>query len=104
MEATAKASHGVTSRACPAVKTSRRKKCNMKFFRLRTITGSFTVCWLLTLIESLGIFLVADFLSFFLSYALVSLPAYGLVTYDGTPDCHIHPSRDRTPQKMPSER
>ena len=55
------------------------------FFRGRTITGSFTVCWLFTLIGSLGIFLAADLLSFFLSYALVSLPAYGLVTYDGTP-------------------
>jgi multicomponent Na+:H+ antiporter subunit A len=39
------------------------------FFRLRAITGSFTVCWLLTLIGSLGIFLAADLLSFFLSYA-----------------------------------
>ena len=55
------------------------------FFRGRTITGSFTICWLFTLIGSLGIFLAADLLSFFLSYALVSLPAYGLVTYDGTP-------------------
>ena len=55
------------------------------FFRGRTITGSFTVCWLFTLIGSLGIFVAADLLSFFLSYALVSLPAYGLVTYDGTP-------------------
>ena len=55
------------------------------FFRRRAITGSFTVCWLFTLIGSLGIFLAADLLSFFLCYALVSLPAYGLVTYDGTP-------------------
>ena len=49
------------------------------------MTGSFTVCWLFTLIGSLGIFLAADLVSFFLCYALVSLPAYGLVTYDGTP-------------------
>ena len=55
------------------------------FFRREAITGSFTVCWLFTLLGSLGIFLAADLLSFFLSYALVSLPAYGLVIYDGTP-------------------
>jgi formate hydrogenlyase subunit 3/multisubunit Na+/H+ antiporter MnhD subunit len=55
------------------------------FFRGRTITESFTVCWLLTLIGSLGIFLAADLVSFFLCYALVSLPAYGLVAYNGTP-------------------
>ena len=55
------------------------------FFRGRAMTGSFTVCWLFTLIGSLGIFLAADLVSFFLCYALVSLPAYGLVTYDGTP-------------------
>ena len=55
------------------------------FFRREAVTGSFTVCWLFTLIGSLGIFLAADLLSFFLSYALVSLPAYGLVICDGTP-------------------
>ena len=55
------------------------------FFRGSAMTGSFTVCWLFTLIGSLGIFLAADLVSFFLCYALVSLPAYGLVTYDGTP-------------------
>ena len=55
------------------------------FFRREAITGSFTVCWLFTLLGSLGIFLAADLPGFFLCYALVSLPAYGLVTYDGTP-------------------
>jgi multicomponent Na+:H+ antiporter subunit A len=55
------------------------------FFREKGIGGSFTVCWLLTLIGSLGIFIAADLVSFFVSYALVSLPAYGLVAYDGTP-------------------
>ena len=55
------------------------------FFRGRSIGGSFTVCWLLTLAGSLGIFLAADLVGFLLFYALVSLPAYGLVTYDGTP-------------------
>ena len=55
------------------------------FSRGGLIGGSFTVCWLLTLAGSLGIFLVADLVGFLLFYALVSLPAYGLVTYDGTP-------------------
>jgi Proton-conducting membrane transporter len=56
------------------------------FFRERGTGGSFTVCWLFTLIGSLGIFLAADLASFLLFYALVSLPAYGLITYDGTGD------------------
>ena len=55
------------------------------FFRGRAIGGSFAVCWLFTLIGSLGIFLAADLAGFLLFYALVSLPAFGLVTYDGTP-------------------
>ena len=55
------------------------------FFRGKGIGGSFPVCWLLTLTGSLGIFIAADLVSFFLSYALVSLPAYGLVAYNGTP-------------------
>lgn len=55
------------------------------FFRERGMGGSFAVCWLLTLTGSLGIFLAADLASFLLFYALVSLPAYGLVRYDDTP-------------------
>jgi multicomponent Na+:H+ antiporter subunit A len=55
------------------------------FFRGRGIGGSFPLCWLLTLIGSMGIFLAADLASFLVFYALVSLPAYGLVIYDGTP-------------------
>ncbi|HEU4678559.1 MAG TPA: proton-conducting transporter membrane subunit, partial [Terrimicrobiaceae bacterium] len=56
-----------------------------RFFREKGIGGSFVVCWLLTLTGSLGIFLAADLASFLLFYALVSLPAYGLVRYDDTP-------------------
>ncbi len=44
----------------------------------------FTVCWLLTLTGSIGIFLAADIASFLLFYALVSLPAYGMIIHDGT--------------------
>src|SRR4029450_11699688 len=54
------------------------------FFRGKRIGGSFPVCWLLTLIGSIGIFLAADLASFLVFYALVSLPAYGLVIYYGT--------------------
>lgn len=47
--------------------------------------GSFAVWWLMTLTGSLGIFMAADMISFYLFYTLVSLAAYGLVAYDGTP-------------------
>jgi formate hydrogenlyase subunit 3/multisubunit Na+/H+ antiporter MnhD subunit len=45
----------------------------------------FSVWWLLTLTGNLGVFLAADLSSFYLFFALVSLSAYGLVVYDGTP-------------------
>jgi multicomponent Na+:H+ antiporter subunit A len=37
------------------------------------------------LLGSLGVFMAADLASFFLAYALVSIPAYGLVTHDNSP-------------------
>ena len=43
----------------------------------------FAVCWLLTLIGSLGVFIAADLLTFYLVYALVSIPAFGLIAHDG---------------------
>lgn len=45
----------------------------------------FIACWLLTLTGSLGVFLVEDRVGFLVFYALVSLPAYGLVVSEGTP-------------------
>ncbi|MCC7282234.1 MAG: hypothetical protein IT556_07600, partial [Acetobacteraceae bacterium] len=45
----------------------------------------FAACWLLTLTGSLGCFMASDLLSFYLSFALVSIPAYGLIIHDGTP-------------------
>lgn len=42
----------------------------------------FAVCWLLTLTGSLGVFIAADLLTFFLVYALVSIPAYGLIAHN----------------------
>jgi formate hydrogenlyase subunit 3/multisubunit Na+/H+ antiporter MnhD subunit len=43
----------------------------------------FAVCWLLTLIGSLGVFIAADLLTFYLVFALVSIPAFGLIAHDG---------------------
>ncbi len=43
----------------------------------------FAVSWLLTLAGSLGVFVAADLLTFYLVYALVSIPAYELIVGDG---------------------
>jgi formate hydrogenlyase subunit 3/multisubunit Na+/H+ antiporter MnhD subunit len=45
----------------------------------------FAVCWLLTMTGSIGVFIAADLLSFYLFYALVSIPAYGLIVDDDAP-------------------
>src|SRR5271157_835612 len=42
------------------------------------------VSWLLTLTGSLGVFVAADLLTFYLVYALVSIPAYELIVRDGS--------------------
>ncbi|RBP11988.1 formate hydrogenlyase subunit 3/multisubunit Na+/H+ antiporter MnhD subunit [Roseiarcus fermentans] len=44
------------------------------------------VSWLLTLIGSLGVFVADDLLSFYLVYALVSIPAWGLFAFDPAPE------------------
>lgn len=44
----------------------------------------FAACWLLTMAGSLGCFLTADLLTFYLAFALVSIPAYGMIIHDGT--------------------
>ena len=41
----------------------------------------FAVSWLLTMAGSLGVFIAADLLTFYLVYALVSVPAYYLVAH-----------------------
>jgi formate hydrogenlyase subunit 3/multisubunit Na+/H+ antiporter MnhD subunit len=46
----------------------------------------FAVSWLLTLIGSLGVFVADDLLSFYLVYALVSIPAYGMFAFDPSPE------------------
>jgi formate hydrogenlyase subunit 3/multisubunit Na+/H+ antiporter MnhD subunit len=45
--------------------------------------GRFAVSWLLTMAGSLGVFVAADLLTFYLVYALVSVPAYYLIAHDG---------------------
>jgi formate hydrogenlyase subunit 3/multisubunit Na+/H+ antiporter MnhD subunit len=47
--------------------------------------GRFALWWLLTLTGSLGVFVAADLASFYLTFGLVSLAAWGLVLHDGTP-------------------
>jgi formate hydrogenlyase subunit 3/multisubunit Na+/H+ antiporter MnhD subunit len=45
----------------------------------------FAVSWLLTLTGSLGVFVAADLVTFYLVYALVSIPTYELIVRDGSP-------------------
>ena len=62
----------------------------VSFFALREGQGRpnadrFAVSWLLTMAGSLGVFIAADLLTFYLVYALVSVPAYYLVAHDEEP-------------------
>jgi formate hydrogenlyase subunit 3/multisubunit Na+/H+ antiporter MnhD subunit len=45
----------------------------------------FAISWLLTMAGSLGVFIAADLLTFYLVYALVSVPAYYLVAHNEGP-------------------
>jgi len=49
-------------------------------------SGFFLACWLLTLIGSLGIFMAQDVAGFLVFYALVGLPAYGLILSGKAPN------------------
>jgi formate hydrogenlyase subunit 3/multisubunit Na+/H+ antiporter MnhD subunit len=51
----------------------------------RANADRFAVSWLLTMTGSLGVFIAADLLTFYLVYALVSVPAYYLVAHDEEP-------------------
>jgi NADH:ubiquinone oxidoreductase subunit 2 (subunit N) len=55
------------------------------WLRGRTDGGRFALWWLLTLTGSIGVFMAADLVSFYLVFSLVSLAAYGLIVDDGTP-------------------
>ena len=46
--------------------------------------GRFAEWWLLTLAGNLGVFIAVDLVSFYLTFSVVSLAAWGLITHDGT--------------------
>jgi multicomponent Na+:H+ antiporter subunit A len=48
--------------------------------------GRFAEWWLLTLAGNLGVFVAADLVSFYLTFSVVSLAAYGLIVHDGASD------------------
>lgn len=48
--------------------------------------GRFAEWWLLTLAGNLGVFLAADLVTFYLTFSVVSLAAYGLIVHHGTSD------------------
>lgn len=55
------------------------------WLRGRKDAGKFVPCWLATLTGNLGVFLTTDLIGFLIFYALVSLPAYGLIVFEGDP-------------------
>ena len=61
------------------------------------------VSWLLTMIGSLGVFVAADLVSFYLVYALVSLPAYGLIAFSDDPEKR-GPAQSTWPSRSPARR
>ncbi len=83
----------------PLARSARRPACSLaaalvwlivSIFALREGQGRpnadrFAVSWLLTMAGSLGVFIAADLLTFYLVYALVSVPAYYLVAHDEEP-------------------
>src|SRR5215831_5441646 len=46
--------------------------------------GRFSEWWLLTLTGNLGVFIAADLVTFYLTFSVVSLAAYGLIVHGGT--------------------
>ena len=61
--------------------------------------GRFAVWWLLTLTGSLGVFIAADLASFYVTFGLVSLAAWGLVVHDGTPQAAAGGRRSTWPSR-----
>jgi formate hydrogenlyase subunit 3/multisubunit Na+/H+ antiporter MnhD subunit len=55
-----------------------------EYLRGKTHRVRFAVCWLLTLTGNIGVFITADLVSFYLAFALVSIPAYGLLVQEET--------------------
>jgi formate hydrogenlyase subunit 3/multisubunit Na+/H+ antiporter MnhD subunit len=63
--------------------------------------GRFAEWWLLTLTGSLGVFIAADLVSFYLTYSVVSLAAWGLIVTASVshiipPSCSSLPSGERS--------
>ncbi len=54
------------------------------YLRDKPDSGRFAVWWLMTLAGSLGVFIAADLVGFYLFFTVVSLAAYGLVVFDET--------------------
>ena len=54
------------------------------WLRDRPAADGFAAWWLLTLTGSVGVFMAADLISFYLTFAMVSLAAWGLVVHDNT--------------------
>ena len=50
-------------------------------WRDRQPDDRFGLCWLLTMAGNIGVFIAGDLVSFYLFYALVSIPAYGLFAF-----------------------
>lgn len=57
--------------------------CATLWLKDRPDAPRFAMWWLATLTGSLGVFVAADVASFYLLYAAASLPAYGLIVWDG---------------------
>ena len=55
------------------------------YLRADPNAGRFAEWWLLTLAGNIGVFVAADLVSFYLTYSVVSLAAWGLIVHDGTP-------------------
>jgi formate hydrogenlyase subunit 3/multisubunit Na+/H+ antiporter MnhD subunit len=54
------------------------------YIRGEAKAGRFAEWWLLTLSGNLGVFMAADLVSFYLTYSVVSLAAWGLIVHDDT--------------------
>ena len=55
------------------------------YLRGDTNAGRFAEWWLLTLTGNIGVFITADLVTFYLTFSMVSLAAWGLIVHDGTP-------------------
>jgi formate hydrogenlyase subunit 3/multisubunit Na+/H+ antiporter MnhD subunit len=57
--------------------------CASRWLKGRENAPRFAMWWLLTLWGSLGVFAAADLAGFYVLYAAASLPAYGLIVWEG---------------------